>query len=228
MTVSISLIKYKYSSKLVEQWRNLGVKVILDEPLISLYRYLTKKVDIAMVTSMVLYLPQSILLPQMPVVMSNGPVRNVLLIPCKKERTVKDTVRLWSTPQSRSGLTLALWYLSYIGFKKIKLLSNKEDADLCLYIGDYARELSYLVEGSIDLGREWFQLTKSPFIYAITVGWKLLRLPFRGYMWKEIIVTSLNDRIYEILENQLEILRNYWYKISLLPDGILGLLLRSA
>ncbi len=229
MTTKVSLIKYKYTSRLVEQWKYLDVKLSLDEPLVSLYKYLTRNVDVATVTSMILHLPQVIPLPRMPVVISEGPVKNVILIQCKKKVENSSGVKLWSTPQSRSGLGLALWYFSSVrGIEKVKLVNDVGNADFCLYIGDRAREITLFENDVIDLGKEWFDVTKIPFVYAVTVGWRVTAFSFRPYSWNEISVIPLDDKVYGILENQVEILRDYWYKISFFPRGLLGLLLRSA
>ena len=152
-----------------------------------------------------------------PSVISNGKVRNVVLL--VKRKREKGKIRLKVDKRSFTGKALAYWYLKKKGYDVIEV---DEDEDVELIIGDEARE----VEGDkVDLGEAWYEEFSIPMVYALFVARRLFSLPEVSYVWDNIRIVQLEEVLDSLL--LLKKLARYWSRPLLFSSGLLGLLLRS-
>ncbi len=197
--------------------RASGFRVVRSSPKLSLYMFMSGLVDGAFVSSVAALALGLEPCLRCPSVISNGKVKNVvLLIKRKRER---GKIKLKVDKRSFTGKALAYWYLRKKGYDVIEV---DEGEDVELLIGDEARE----VEGEkVDLGEAWYEEFSTPMVYALFVKRRLFSLPRVSYVWDNIRVVQLEEVLDSLL--LLKKLARYWSRPLLLPSGLLGLLLRS-
>jgi len=212
-----ALLEFKYMDPLVTELKLRGYEIVRTTPEKSLYMYLSRLVDLAIVSSVA---SSSLALEPCltcPAVYSLGRVENVKLKFLNKKRRVK----LWVTPKSYTGRALARWFLEKEGFEYV-CVNKPEEADVILEIGDAAREL----EGDVvDLGEAWYAETGEPLVYAVTLSRRPESME-EVYTWRNIGVTPLVEVVDAYLAT-VKLLREHWVKPLYFSRGLLGLLLRS-
>ncbi len=210
-------MSYKYMDELVTKLEERGFEVVRTTPELSLYMFVSRYVDAAVVSfvaSEALSLRPCF---ACPAVVSEGKVENVVLV----IKRTRDEVKLWVTPRSYTGRALALWYLHGLG-KKVVCVGSPERADALLLIGDEARKYK---EDGVDLGEAWYEETGLPMIYAVTVSNKEFQVRER-YVWRRIKIVPLEE-VLDVYLSVSKALRDYWVRPHLPSRGLLGLLLRS-
>ncbi len=197
--------------------RASGFRVVRSSPKLSLYMFMAGLVDGAFVSSVAALALGLEPCLRCPSVISNGKVKNVvLLIKRKRER---GKIKLKVDKRSFTGKALAYWYLRKKGYDVVEV---DEGEDVELLIGDEARE----AEGEkVDLGEVWYEEFSTPMVYALFVRRRLFSLPRVSYVWDNIRVVQLEEVLDSLL--LLKKLARYWSRPLLLPSGLLGLLLRS-
>ncbi len=197
--------------------RASGFRVVRSTPKLSLYMLMTGLVDgafISSVAALALGLEPCL---RCPSVISNGKVKNVVLL--VKRKREKGKIRLKVDKRSFTGRALAYWYLRKKGYDVVEV---DMDEDVELIIGDEARE----AEGEkVDLGEAWYEEFSTPMVYALFVARRLFSLPKVSYVWDNIRIVQLEEALDGLL--LLKKLARYWSKPLSLPSGLLGLLLRS-
>ena len=220
----VAIINYEYTRQLVSYFGERGFSITMGNPLYTLWKFIYKEVEYALISSAAAASLNFVPSINSPAVISNGKVENVILIIKRKKRRVK----LWKVPESHTGASLALWYLTSNGYE-VTIVGNESIADVALYIGDRARRLAKETKFDvIDLGEAWHEVNGIPFVYAITSAWRSEPLSSPSYTWRHIRVTPLSSDLLEVLLIQNKILRPYWVRALLPPRGLLGMLLRSA
>jgi len=213
----ISLLSMKYMDEMERRLRESGFATVRVEPNVSLYLLTSNLVDgaaISSVAALALGLEPCFCCPS---VVSNGKVRNVVLI--FKSKGDSNVIRLKVDKRSFTGRALAFWYLSEQGYEVVEVNDNE---DVELLIGDEARRVSGT---KVDLGEVWYKEFSLPMVYALFVLRRRIPFPNIRYKWADISVVPLE----EVLES-LEVLKSlarYWSRPLLMPSGLLGLLLRS-
>lgn len=204
----------KYMEPLTEHFDVRGWEVVRTTPERSLYMFLNKYVDLAVVSSVA---AASLSLEpcfKCPAIYGSGPIENVKLKFLRRGNKVK----LWVTPQSYTGRALAVWFLTNRGMD-FAFVEDPKNADALVLIGDEARELGGDV---VDLGEAWEEAFGRPLVYAVTVSHVPFQLEVR-YSWRNIRLAPLEE-VLDAYLHTVSTLKNYWIRPAVPPKGLLGLL----
>ncbi len=219
------MINYEYTERLRRALKIKGYEIVEVDPLTSLWLFVNRYVDAALVSSVASSVLMLEPLWEAPAVISKGKVENVILM---VRNFSKDNLKLWISPVSVTGASLAMWYLNSIKIKFV-VVNRMDEADAILMIGDEARRLSSNFDGEvIDLGQAWYEEVGTPVVYALTTAWRPMVMSIQPYTWRNIMVVPFNAEVSEYFSIQNKILRDYWMKPVVPARGLLGMLLRSA